>query len=257
MPTLNRAHAPSLAYDFDLGGRKPHEGFVFCHGFASVRGGEKATLLRARAAARGLSFVAFDARGHGASGGAMRDFTLTGYLQDLDDVLAGPARALERVVLVGSSLGGAAALFRAARRPERVAGCVAIAPGLGFARRLADSLPAAEIEAWRRDGVRRARNAWIDVEVGWGFLEDGLRYDESELHASLRTPTLLVHGARDEIVPASVSTLFAAKFPRAGLEILVPPAGDHRLSAEKHMVLDAVERFARRAFGEDGGDETA
>jgi pimeloyl-ACP methyl ester carboxylesterase len=249
MPTLARADLPSLAYDFDLGLARPDVGFVFCHGFASVRGGEKATLLRERARALGVSYLSFDARAHGESGGAMRDFTFSGYLDDLADVLAGPGAGLRAYALVGSSLGGAVALYHAARRPERAAACVAVAPGIGFARRFVDVLPEAEREKWRREGVREVRNSWISVDLGWGFVEDGRRYGDEELYARLRTPTLLVHGVRDEVVPVEVSTSFLAGFPERNVDLVLLGAGDHRLSAEKARVQRLLEDFALPRLG--------
>lgn len=249
MDALVRDGLPRLVYEFDRGAGRPDFGVVFCHGFASVRGGEKATALRGRVRDAGLSYLAFDARGHGDSEGTLREFTFSAFLEDLDAILAGPGAAFARVVLVGASLGGAAALHRAAREDARVAGCAAIAPGLGFAQRLVAALPPEELAAWRRRGVRRVRNAWVDVELGYAFVADGLAYRTEDLAARLRAPALLLHGSEDEVVPVATTLGFAAAARSAAVETRVFPGGDHRLSAEKHVISDLIVRFAARALG--------
>ena len=94
--------------------------FLYLHGFGSAQSGEKADYFRARAVAEGLPFCSFDFRGHGESGGTMRELTFSRNLEDLGvvhDFLAG--QGLGAVVLIGSSMGGATALWHAARRPAQ------------------------------------------------------------------------------------------------------------------------------------------
>ncbi|NUN53066.1 MAG: alpha/beta hydrolase, partial [Planctomycetaceae bacterium] len=72
---------------------------LWLHGLGSDGGGEKASLLRERMLARGAAFATLDFRGHGASGGRLRDLTCTGLLEDCGRaVRAIPAG--RRVVLV-------------------------------------------------------------------------------------------------------------------------------------------------------------
>ncbi|HYC79374.1 MAG TPA: alpha/beta fold hydrolase [Planctomycetota bacterium] len=252
MPTFD-GPAGALAYDFDRGARFPERGFVFCHGFASVRSGEKATLLRARAAELGWSYFAFDARAHGESAGSMRDFTFSGYLDDLAAFLEGPAASLRRIALIGSSLGGTAALFHAARRPKRIEACVAVAPALANGALFTPS-SRAEADAWARSGVRRVRNGWIDVELGYGFVQDVARHDFASLKTGLRTPTLIVQGRDDDVCPAETTVRFWLDFPGKNLDLLLVGGGDHRLSAAKEKVQAALEDFVFRAFAEGERD---
>jgi uncharacterized protein len=247
---LVRPSLPSLAYDLDVGSVRPNEALVFCHGFASIRGGEKATLLRDLCRARGRSFLTFDARAHGESEGTMRDFTFSGYLDDLAAMLDGPGAAFDRVVLVGSSLGGAAALHRAATTPKRIEGCVAIAPAFGFAKRYFEATDPSTLEEWRRSGSRRVRNEWVEVDLGYAFLTDGAAYDSAAVAAALKTPTLLIHGTRDEIVPYAVSVDFLEKTAQKDVRLEAIDGGDHRLSATKETVTRLVDAFAEERFKE-------
>ncbi len=245
MPILTRDDGPDLAFDYDAGMMHPEVCVVFCHGFASVRNGEKSAVFRAHARRAGWSFLTFDARGHGDSGGGMHTFTFSGYLADLAAMLDGPLSGASRIVLVGSSLGGAAVLYAACRRPARIAAVCAIAPGLGFARRFCDVLPAAELAEWRKTGRRIVNNAWIGVELGFEFVVDGDRYDESE-PTGITVPVLLLHGSADEVVPAEVSRRFAQDFRGKTLDFRLIEGGDHRLAAVKEQLGDWVDAWVRR-----------
>ncbi len=239
-----------IAYDLDLGTADPSTGIVFLHGFASIRHGEKAALLRDRCRVLGWSCLVFDARGHGESGGSFKDLTVSGYLEDARAVIAGPGAGLRRILLVGSSLGGLVALHLAARTPGGFAGCVALAPALRFAERHLAAAGAEGARKWRESGVRRLRNDWIEVDVGWEFIADGLSFKEDELVAKLATPTLIIHGMQDEVVPVRGSTDFALRFARPGVDLVLIGEGDHRLNTVKARVQSIIEEFAHRLFAD-------
>ena len=73
-------------------------------GFQSEMVGTKAEALAAWAEARGRDFLRFDYFGHGASGGAFEDGTITRWRADALAVLDRLTKG--RVVLAGSSMGG-------------------------------------------------------------------------------------------------------------------------------------------------------
>lgn len=67
--------------------------------------------------------VGYDVRGHGRTGGSGRNlYSIELFAEDLDALL--DALDVDRVVLVGLSMGGCIAQVYAARHPERVAGLV-------------------------------------------------------------------------------------------------------------------------------------
>ena len=74
---------------------------------------------------RGYRLIAYDARGHGASSPAP-SYTYPGLIDDLEAVLAD--LGVERVALVGSSMGAATGMAFALRHPERAAALVQITP---------------------------------------------------------------------------------------------------------------------------------
>jgi pimeloyl-ACP methyl ester carboxylesterase len=99
---------------------------VLVHGFAGDSTHWSAQLDHLRKTRRA---VAFDLRGHGLSEPSTRDdYEIEAFAEDIAAVV--DALSLERFVLVGHSLGGAASLAYAGKHPERVAGLVLdAAPG--------------------------------------------------------------------------------------------------------------------------------
>ncbi|MEM8932187.1 MAG: alpha/beta fold hydrolase, partial [Acidobacteriota bacterium] len=106
-----------LAYDLD----RPSAGaedvcVLYAHGFASKRRGEKADFFRRRFLDAGLAFCRFDFRGHGESGGRLFDLSLTRNLVDMETMYRHlRCQGFERVVLMGSSMGGGCAAWYALR----------------------------------------------------------------------------------------------------------------------------------------------
>lgn len=99
---------------------------VFVHGFGGNTSHWVAQLAHLRPDRRA---IAFDLRGHGRSQAPHdRDYAVDSLAEDVGAVA--DALALSRFVLVGHSLGGAAAIAFACNHPERVAGLVLVdAPG--------------------------------------------------------------------------------------------------------------------------------
>jgi pimeloyl-ACP methyl ester carboxylesterase len=122
-------------------------------------------------------------------------------LERLHDQVIGPARArgVQRVWLVGISLGGLFAMAYAARHPDQVTGVLALAPYLGRRTLLADIIQAGGPEAW---AARRQPQAddLLEHEV-WAWLAK--RPVEPALH--------LGYGRDDRFVDAH--RLLAARLP--------------------------------------------
>jgi len=91
----------------------------------------KAAFFRASAAAAGIAFASIEFRGHGASDRRPGAVTVE---RNPADIAASQGRLKRRrlgaIALFGSSMGGAAALWRAALAPKSVCLVIAIAPAL-------------------------------------------------------------------------------------------------------------------------------
>jgi pimeloyl-ACP methyl ester carboxylesterase len=224
---------------------------IYVHGFGSHRGGEKAAALASACARREWTFAAADFRGHGNSDGTTRELTAAHLLEDLSALHAFLAkRGYLRLALVGSSMGGFASAWFAVRNPDAVLACVLLAPAFRFLHRRWEELTEAQRADWARTGVRRVRNEWLDIEIGYGLVEERDAFDPAELARNWRAPLLIYHGLADDVVPVEESLAFINATPYDDVELRLVKDGDHRLTKHKDAIAEAscqfiAERLAR------------
>ena len=237
----------ALRLDEPVSGRRSRFTFLYLHGFGSAQNGEKADFFRARAAADGIPFCSFDFQGHGESGGTMRDLTFSRNLADLAAVHDHlEALGLGNVVLIGSSMGGATALWHAARRPASVLASLLIAPAVGMGRGLERWAGEEGLERWRREGSLRYANERVETELGWGLVDDLRRFDLEVLSSAYRTPTLVLQGMLDDTVDYREVTRFVARSPGGLFRLRLFEDGDHRLTGRKEELWDEMRSFLVR-----------
>jgi alpha-beta hydrolase superfamily lysophospholipase len=250
MPQLRLPHAPHEYLDFTLtlpnAGRSADTLVIYVHGFASHQKGEKALYLRERWNAAGCAFLAFDHRGHGNSSGHLTELTVTRNLEDLDAILTAQGMDFKRRVLIGSSMGGQTAAWYTARHPGLLLANLLIAPGFRFLENRIRDLGPEGVEELLREGKMTVRNEWVDVTIGKGLLKDAKRYPVEKLLAAYRTPTLILHGTRDDSVPFEDSVAFTQKSKARPMELLLIAGGDHRLTNHKETLFLEMYTFCQR-----------
>jgi uncharacterized protein len=232
MPTTSTQFSPAL---------------IFAHGLGSTRQGEKAQALQVECARRGWAFAAFDFRGHGDSEGTMLELRGARLLADLDAIVHFVAeRGHQTIFLVGSSMGGWASAWWAALHPQRITACALIAPALRFLewQRLSE----AERAQWQQTGRLRITNQWIDVELGYGLYTEAEQYQFASLTQQLLTPSLLLHGMRDDTVPYAQSYELIEQCAAAEMQLLLIKNGDHRLNMHKEMMARVICDFFQHRY---------
>ncbi len=218
--------------------------FLYLHGFGSTQSGEKADFFRTRALAEGIPFCSFDFQGHGESGGGLQELTFTRNLEDVacvHDHLCD--LGLGAVVLIGSSMGAATALWHAARRPGQVLASLLIAPAVGMGRGLERWAGEAGLARWRREGTIRYSSPVVEADLGWGLISDLRRFDLEVLSAAYRTPTLILQGMLDDTVDYREVTRFVARSPGGLFRLRLFDDGDHRLNGRKEELWSEMRDF--------------
>jgi pimeloyl-ACP methyl ester carboxylesterase len=178
----------------------PERGLVvYLHGLNDVR--DHGAALAEALVPRGFSVVAYDQRGHGASGGTYCTYGV----HEVDDLRAvlDAVGARGPVYLVGESMGAAVSL-QAAAVEGRVAGVVAGAPFSELPTVVAENTP-----AFARPGDGEAAVALAEQQAGFRLA------DVAPVRAapSIRVPVLLLHGTRDTFIPPSHSERILAALP--------------------------------------------
>ena len=197
---------------------------MYLHGIADNR--SSAAGVVERYTARGFQVIAYDSRAHGQSTG---DACTYGVFEkrDLQRVL--DATGSDRVVLIGTSLGGAVAL-QAAAGDSRVAAVVA-------AETFSDLRTVATERApfvFTRGSIDRALRL---AEQQGGFSVDAA--SPVSAAARIEAPVLLIHGAADRETPPDHSRRVFAALAGPKHLILVPGAGHNQsLRAEVWSEID-------------------
>ncbi len=183
--------------------------------------------------------VAFDPRGAGQSGKPDEPYTIDGMADDAVGLLA--HLGVDRITVIGCSMGGRIALSLTLDHPELVERLVLAAtsprlPPERFPSRrwlvmnvlsripLPKSVDAQPHYAWEHQ--RRASRSF-DVTARLGEIE---------------VPTLVIHGSDDHMVPFSYGLEMAERIPNARL---VEFSGGHRALFSEHAgrLAEEVDRF--------------
>ncbi|MCK7625264.1 alpha/beta hydrolase [Streptomyces sp. RS10V-4] len=211
--------------------------------------------------------VTVDWRGCGRSARPVRGNTLAGVVSDL--VALTGALGLDRPVVVGSSIGAVFGIELAVRRPELIAGVVAVgAPGYwptaegqaelvtGLRRDRAGTV-AAWVPAWYAPGTSRALIDWTVRQI----LDSGVYIDDHQAAAAgydprpalpgLRVPLHYVHGELDAAIPVEVARDCAALTPGGHLTVL--PGAGHMPHQERPDAFNSALRTALARMAEATG----
>ncbi|PRD53090.1 alpha/beta hydrolase [Phyllobacterium myrsinacearum] len=218
-------------------------GIVWLGGYRSDMLGSKAEWLDQWAEANGHAFLRHDYSGHGESGGAFRDGTISLWLEQSLAVFkkfsAGPQ------ILIGSSMGGWIALrmieeLQKAGEHGRIAGLVLIAPAPDFTCELVE--PQLTLDQRRQLAERGymeepseyAPEPYIYTKA---LLDDGRA--NQVLKGVIRTgcPVHILQGMEDKDVPYTHALRLVDHLPVDDVTITLVRDGDHRLSRPQDLEL--------------------
>jgi uncharacterized protein len=225
---------------------------VLCHGFKGFGRWAFFPYVAERIAEAGMHAIAFDFSGSGV--GADREgFTETQafehntYTKELRDLALVEEEAHargwlgERYGLFGHSRGGAIAVLRAART-ARVGALVTWSSIAVLGR-----WPEKEVAGWRERGWLDVRNgrSGPPLRIATDVLEEYDRLGRTELNvlaaaARIRVPWLIVHGTKDETVPAEDARQLHDAATGTRVELLLVDDADHTFGARHPLGVPSV-----------------
>ncbi|MBD7996708.1 alpha/beta fold hydrolase [Arthrobacter sp. Sa2CUA1] len=221
------ANGTTLAGTLDIPNGDALGWAVFCHGFALGKNSAAASRISKRLSELGIGVLRYDAAGLGRSTGTWEDGSFSTKVADLLNAVD-YLRSRDRspTLLLGHSLGGAAALAAAARIPE-LAAVVSIAAPFRpshVAHLFEDELDTIA-EQGQADVVLGGRTLRIRQEL----VADLYRHDLSGGIAGLQVPLLVMHSPDDLTVGIENATeIFqAAPHPRSFVAL---DGADHLLT---------------------------
>ncbi|HEU4830157.1 MAG TPA: alpha/beta hydrolase [Gemmatimonadales bacterium] len=226
----------------------------------------------------GFAVHSYDARGNGRSEGQRAYIERWSDFRNDLGIFLGNVRAEAPALplfVIGTSLGGLAALDYAAAHPAGLAGVVAISPPLGKLAVPAHLLALGRVlsRVWPRFSLQAGMDLGglaRDPDVAATVLGDPLFHRlgtarlATEVEATIArlrrlrdfpVPLLLLHGGADRMVPPDGSRAFHAGLGSGDHTYLEYPAGYHALTADtgKERVLADITRWMdQRAGAPDG-----
>lgn len=246
--------AREIAYIARAGSGEPGgPTLIWLSGYRSDMSGSKAVELDKFAAENGLACLRLDYSGHGLSSGKFTDGTISRWLEEALAVIL--HKAPERILVVGSSMGGWIALRLAqelAKRPKgpRLEGMVLIAPAPDFTSDLIEpNLTKKEQTSLAERGYFEERSAYSPEPNIYtrALIEDGR--DNSVLKGIIETrcPVHILQGMKDPDVPYQHALKLVEHLPADDVVLTFVRDGDHRLSRPQDIerMLAAVKGLIR------------
>ncbi|GJL54456.1 MAG: hypothetical protein NPIRA02_15880 [Nitrospirales bacterium] len=175
---------------------------VLCHGFLSNKQSNTNRRLTELLTERGISTFAFDWFGMGESDGRFADLTIDICCDELAQALTFVREnGYTRIGLVGSSYGGLIATLIAAR-DSKLAALGLKCPVPDFPEMLRLEFGQEAMDRWQSTGeIPDVTGSEHPIELRYGFYENCLTYDAYTAAEAITTPTIIVHGDADELVP--------------------------------------------------------
>ncbi len=221
--------------------------------------GSKAEAVFAWAEAAGRECLLLDYSGCGQSAGRFADGTLSRWR---DDVLALIDHVgADRVILVGSSMGGWLMLLVAQKLARRVAGLIGIAAApdfteWGYSAALKAQLAAGETvfepNPYGPEPTPTHAAFWADGQASRVLASRLLASHLLDRPIPIDCPVRLLHGQADRDVPFAISLKLAAALRSPDVQVTLVKDGDHRLSrgADVALLLRTLEAICAQTHVE-------
>ncbi len=185
---------------------------------------------------RGRTIISFDAPGVGRSPTPVLPLSIPQMARLATGVL--DETGVDTADVLGFSHGGAVAQQLAVDAPTRVRRLVLASTSCGIGASpgsqdaLRSLLPPSGARAWPRPDA---------VGTLWQFLAIS-SWSSIPFLGAIRTPTLVVHGIRDRVVPPANSTVLAQRIPGARL-VTLPAGHDLQRAGPAGSLVGAMEPF--------------
>lgn len=250
-PTLLDVQGISIAVRHEAGATP---GIVWLGGYKSDMLGTKAETLSDWASKEGRAYLRHDYSGHGESGGAFADGTISKWLGESLAVFRRFTKG--RQVLVGSSMGAWIALRMVQELRKAgdtsVVGLVLLAPAPDFTHELVEpALTAAQKRDLKKKGFFEEPSDYSPDPYIYtrALIEDGRNNRVMAGPIDTHCPVHILQGLADADVPASHALKLVSLLPADDVTLSLIPDGDHRLSRPQDldMLLRAVSDMVERA----------
>jgi putative redox protein len=245
------AEGATLAARLEMPAGEPRAFALFAHCFSCSKDHFAASRVARSLAGEGFAVLRFDFTGLGQSGGEFAHTNFSSNIEDLEKAAAYLGEHYEApALMIGHSLGGAAAIIAATRMSSVKAVVTIGAPS--DAEHVTRQF-AADIGRIEETGSAEVELGGRKFTIRRQFLEDIAGHNVEEAAAALKRPLLIAHSPLDEVVGIDNATrlFLAAKHPKSFVSL---DRADHMLtdrSDSAYVAAVAAAWAARYAVSQD------
>lgn len=204
------------------------KGVIFSHGLFSSKDGYKITNMAEDIVNTGITLMTFDFTFSGESPGNIADISI---LQEVDDLLKGieafRKKGIEKIHLMGSSMGGVVSILAASRNEFSFESLILIATPADLTGLIPEE---AQVDC-STDMVSIS-----GVRVKKSFIDELETLNVVSAAEKIKAPVLIIHGMLDNVV--GVDNFDNLKKALKGpLEPVLIEDGDHNLTDDSHLAI--------------------
>ena len=209
--------------------KQPKAGMIYCHGLFSTKDGYKITTMASDLVNASYTLLTFDFSFVGESEGDISELSI---LQEVDDLSHAAsffaAQGIEKMHLVGSSMGGVVSLLHAASS-NRYRSLSLIATPVMLPK-LLNALGITDVSALPDNGMTDMQGFLINNQ----FFKEHQSIDMEGAISKLSLPTLILHGEQDAVVPPENATHLYERL-HSEKRLIIIEGGEHNLSRDSDI----------------------
>ena len=208
---------------------------VFLPGFMSDIEGKKPQSLKRYAIKKKLGFLALEYFGHGKSSGEFTKGNISIWSKNTKLLIKKIIRKND-FIIIGSSMGAWIALNQFKYFKKQIKGFLGIGSAPEFLTRLMwNKFPKKIKEEVIKKGITNIESGQYKYPITYQLIKDGRKNRVLSKKINSRIEITMIHGQKDEVVPASFSRKVLAIFTKAKKKLMVIKNGDHSLSDKKSL----------------------
>ena len=210
---------------------------VFLHGFMSDLEGEKPKNFLNFSKKHDLGFLALEYSGHGKSSGKFVNGNISKWSEQTHLLIKKIVKK-NNFILIGSSMGAWISINQFKIFKNQIKGFL----GIGSAPEFLENLMWKKFtEKMKKEtinkGIYHLKHGNYEYPITYQLIKDGRRNKVLNKPINIKTKVTMVHGEKDEVVPASYSKKVLKIFPKAKKKMIIIKNGDHSLSTKKWLKI--------------------
>ena len=203
---------------------------IFLPGFMSDIDGKKPQALQKYAVKKKLGFLTIEYSGHGKSSGEFIKGNITEWSNDAKDSIKKIVKK-NKFILVGSSMGAWISLNQFKYFKQQILGFVGIGSAPEFLERLMWKKFTKKMKKEIKiKGIINVKNKRWEYPITYQLIKDGRKNKILSKEIKSEIKVIMLHGSKDEVVPASFSRKVLSVFSSAQKKLVIIKNGDHSLS---------------------------